>query len=399
MILVERHFFKGNKDIIRLCIYSKELYNRCNYFMRKSWFEHKYPLPDIKLLLTEVKNIECYKKLHNTKTAKQTIRKCLTDWENFLKSLNAYKKDKNTFKSKPKPPKYKNKMAQIIFDKETIKGGRSKKILTQITPTNDCFSVSSDKKFKQVIITPKTFGFIIEIVYDTQDQKEKKYTKEKVDKNKICTIDIGLNNLCAITLDQKRSILINGHIIKSINQWYNKNPCKTRSKKRYFRIQNYFHNVSKIIVENCIKYGIGKIIIGKNDGCKIKMNLGKRNNQNFQFIPIFLLLEKIKYKAEISGIEVIFTEESYTSQSSFYDNDPLPRYGEKEVEFSGKRKYRGLYVTKDGFALNADINGSLNIGRKVIPEFLGIGDRSLAARPVIVNPLRKLNGEGLAVNN
>jgi IS605 OrfB family transposase len=193
--------------------------------------------------------------------------------------------------------------------------------------------------------------------------------------------------------------LINGQIIKSINQWYNKNPCKTRSKKRYFRIQNYFHNVSKIIVENCIKYGIGKIIIGKNDGCKIKMNLGKRNNQNFQFIPIFLLLEKIKYKAEISGIEVIFTEESYTSQSSFYDNDPLPRYGEKEVEFSGKRKYRGLYVTKDGFALNADINGSLNIGRKVIPEFLGIGDRSLAARPVIVNPLRKLNGEGLAVNN
>jgi transposase len=47
-----------------------------------------------------------------------------------------------------------------------------------------------------------------------------------------------------------------------------------------------------------------------------------------------------------------------------------------------------LYVSKDGFAVNADMNGSLNIGRKVIPEFSGIGDRSLAARPVVINPLK-----------
>lgn len=72
--------------------------------------------------------------------------------------------------------------------------------------------------------------------------------------------------------------------------------------------------------------------------------------------------------------------------------DPLPAY-EKGVThtFSGKRTKRGLYVGKDGkdgFAINADVNGSLNIGRKVIPEFLGIRDRSLAARPVTINPLK-----------
>jgi len=69
------------------------------------------------------------------------------------------------------------------------------------------------------------------------------------------------------------------------------------------------------------------------------------------------------------------------------DKDELPVYNpdrEGEPKFSGKRKHRGLYVTKDGFAVNADVNGSLNIGRKVIPEFLGIGDRSLAARPVVI---------------
>ena len=100
-----------------------------------------------------------------------------------------------------------------------------------------------------------------------------------------------------------------------------------------------------------------------------------------------MLLEKIKYKAAAEGIDVVFTEESYTSKSSFFDRDPLPAYGDVEPEFSGKRKYRGLYVAS-GFAVNADVNGSLNIGRKVIPEFLGIGDRSLAARPVVINPLK-----------
>jgi len=104
-------------------------------------------------------------------------------------------------------------------------------------------------------------------------------------------------------------------------------------------------------------------------------------------VPTYLLLEKIKYKAAIAGIDITFTEESYTSKASFYDRDPLPKYGEPVPEFSGCRKHRGLYVA-NGFAVNADVNGSLNIGRKVIPEFLGIGDRSLAARPVRINPLK-----------
>jgi putative transposase len=193
---------------------------------------------------------------------------------------------------------------------------------------------------------------------------------------------------------ENRPLLVNGRIIKSVNQWYNKNPSKSRLRKRYFRIENYFHHVSKMIVDLCLKEGIGKIIIGKNNGWKSGINLGKKTNQAFCFVPTYLLLEKIKYKAFAEGIDVIFTEEAYTSKASFFDNDELPKYEcGVEREFSGKRKHRGLYISKDGFAVNADVNGSLNIGRKVIPEFCryadSIGDRSLAARPVVVNPLRK----------
>ncbi len=53
------------------------------------------------------------------------------------------------------------------------------------------------------------------------------------------------------------------------------------------------------------------------------------------------------------------------SQASALDKDPLPKYYEKvEVAFSGKRIMRGLYLTKDGKVINADVNGSLNILRK-----------------------------------
>ena len=383
MLLVERHYTKGNTEITRLCKLSKELYNRANYLMRQAWFT-KQRLPDINILVADVKELDCFKSLHNTKTAKQTVRKVLTDWSNFRKALTAYGKDRSKFISCPKAPGYKEKMAQVIFYNETIKGGQKGIALERLTATNNCFSVPYREGYKQVVITPKTFGFVIEVQYESKE-KEK---KTKVSKDKVATIDIGLNCLAAITYDQSRPILVNGRIVKSINQWYNKRPCKSRLRKRYFRLENYFHHVSKLIVDLCVKHGIGRIIIGKNDGWKSGINLGKKTNQAFCFVPTYLLLEKIKYKAVIAGIDITFTEESYTSKASFYDRDPLPKYGDPVPEFSGRRKHRGLYVSKDGFAVNADVNGSLNIGRKVIPEFLGIGDRSIAAMPVVINPLK-----------
>ena len=128
MLLVERHYSKGNSEIIKLCQTSKELYNRCNFLMRKAWFTQQR-LPDINILNNETKNLDCFKQLHNTKTAKQTIRKVLTDWSNFRKTLTAYKKDSSKFLKKPKPPNYKEKLAQVIFYNETIKGGQSGKML------------------------------------------------------------------------------------------------------------------------------------------------------------------------------------------------------------------------------------------------------------------------------
>jgi len=102
--------------------------------MRQAWFSQQHlkvrKLPNINVLYKETRNLDCFKQLHNTKTAMQTVRKVLIDWSNFKKALASYNRDKSRFLGCPKPPNYKKKMAQVIFFKETILGGQSNKPLT-----------------------------------------------------------------------------------------------------------------------------------------------------------------------------------------------------------------------------------------------------------------------------
>ena len=96
----------------------------------------------------------------------------------------------------------------------------------------------------------------------------------------------------------------------------------------------------------------------------------------------------MKYKCQLEGINVIEQEESYTSKVSFFDNDFIPVYGQNDELFksSGKRIKRGLYKTKDGILVNADINGSLNIMRKhlnvVCDEIISPANRGFVVNPV-----------------
>ena len=96
----------------------------------------------------------------------------------------------------------------------------------------------------------------------------------------------------------------------------------------------------------------------------------------------------LQYKCKFEGINVIITEESYTSKASFIDNDQLPVYKQgntQEYKFSGKRVKRGLYKTGDGSVINADINGSLNIIKKVIPNVIITDGIQVCGTPVVVN--------------
>ncbi|WP_197285395.1 IS200/IS605 family accessory protein TnpB-related protein [Planktothricoides sp. SR001] len=142
------------------------------------------------------------------------------------------------------------------------------------------------------------------------------------------------------------------------------------------------------MIDWCLANGINQLIIGHNDGWKNGIELVKQTNQQFVSIPHNKLISQLVYKAQIVGIDVVITEESYTSQASFLHGDPLSKYGDKAPKFSGKRTSRGLYKSDKGI-LNADINGSLNIIRKVKSNaFDGYDLKALPFMPLVLDPLR-----------
>jgi IS605 OrfB family transposase len=128
-----------------------------------------------------------------------------------------------------------------------------------------------------------------------------------------------------------------------------------------------------LIVDHCLKHGIGNLVIGWNQGFKSNADMGKLNNQKFVQMPLGKLKDRLKQLCDLHDIRFIETEEAYTSKASFLDGDSLPRYGEKPPEWkaSGKRIKRGLYRSADGIVINADLNGSANILRKVVSK-LGV---------------------------
>ena len=255
----------------------------------------------------------------------------------------------------------------------------------------------NNEQLQQVRIIPKINQYNIEVIYNKT--KEIKY---ELDKKNYMSIDLGVNNLCAITSNKAelRPILIKGGIIKNINQYYNKEKAKMQSKliknkrtskaiqnlttKRNNKVSDFYHHVSKLIIQTCIANDIGNIVIGINRGWKQEVKIGKRNNQNFVQISHSRLVDMIRYKAEEYGIEVLETKEQYTSKCSALDFEEVCKHD----EYIGKRIKRGLFKSLNSL-VNADVNGSLNILRKakvINDDFIrSLVDRGCVLQPIAIN--------------
>jgi putative transposase len=259
----------------------------------------------------------------------------------------------------------------------------------------------------QVRIVPKKSGcYVVEVIY-TQEEEQK-----QLDYSLAAAVDIGVNNLVALTSNKRGFVprLVNGRPIKSVNQCYNKQIRKLQKKmssnhhtsrelervaaKRTRRIDHYMHTASRRIIDLLVETEIGTLVIGKNPGWKQESPMRKKDNQHFVQISHARFIEMLTYKAKLVGIEVLVQEESYTSKASLLDLDPIPVYGEldaEEVKFSGKRVSRGMYQSKSGVAINADVNGSGNIMRKALSNAFtahGIGDVNKAFASLVVHPER-----------
>ena len=385
-------------------IESKEVYNFANYILRQIYFKnthnHKYSLefvndyPTLKELFlqyieenkqfsTLFYKIVCeFSKLKqysvNSKIVQNIVDKLKNDWTSYWALLKA-KKDK-TYNKEINIPTYKKKYNLVEYNNQVM--SKKKLKLGYIGTDKMQQGVKIAKKHQNLNckcfrIYEKHDKLVCELIY------EKDITKvEKTDK--VASIDIGLENLFTIAFNyNKKGISIKGTKLKAVNQYFNKLKASSQSMlpnqqytsklinqlmyKREEQLRNYIGYYTNQLIEILKEEKISKLVVGYNKGWKQEINIGSKNNQNFVNIPFRKILDILRYKLEENGIECKEQEESYTSQSSYLDNDNIPTYhkgNSQAYTFSGKRITRNLYQSKQGKIINADLNGALNILKK-----------------------------------
>lgn len=374
----------------RYCFYSKNVYNEANYILRQEFVKNNRILGayDIQKLM---QNMDCYKEC-GSQAAQKTIQMLDKAWKSFLVSIKDYSKNPIKYLGKPKIPKYLKKNGRQVFSLKNI----------QCTLKDGLFRISF-KPFKgytvrthakgrliQCRFVPKGLYYVMEIVYEIEVPDIPKNS------DRIVAIDIGVNNFITMVNNiSENPIAVKGGIIKSINQFYNKKKANIQSElkkvndkdwskklqkltnKRYEMIKYQMHCISKYVVDWCVLYGIDTLVVGHNNEWKQK----KRGMQNFTYIPYGLFIKMLTYKCENNGIKFIESEESYTSGTSFLDNeDPIKENYRKE-----RRVYRGLFIADCGKKINADVNGAYQIMKKVFPKIFINGIEGAGLHPTILN--------------
>ena len=365
---------------------AKNLYNQAVYNIRQYYFqENKYL--NYQKNNSLLKSSENYKTL-NSNMSQQILKEVDGSFKSFFELLK--KKNKGIYNAKVKLPSYlpKNSFTTLVIgfvrlneDTFVIPYSNSfkknhKKISIKIPP------ILLDKNIKEIRIISKFNARFFEVQYTYKVQEQQR----NLDKNHALAIDFGINNLATCVTSKGKSFIIDGKKLKSINQWFNKENARLQSIKdkqkygkkptlrqkylyssRNNKVNDYMSKTARKIINYCLENNIGTLVCGYNETFQRNSNIGKANNQTFVNIPFGKLREKLEYLCKLYSLRFVEQEESYTSKSSFFDMDILPKFetdNSQNHSFLGKRIKRGLYQTSKGYIFNADVNGALNILRK-----------------------------------
>ena len=398
MNLTETHQIRPNHKLYsicdELCFKSKNLYNAALFEFRQSYFDKEADTltwQNLNRIFNQSNQFD-YRELPS-KVSNTVLKKLGNNISSFWSLVK-----KSDYDKKVRLPKYLHKTDGrfiVEFNKQTFSNKRDENNNLIICKSSlDLRIPTKVEKPQQVRIIPKSGCYVIEVVYEVEENRLKK-------NQRVAAIDLGLNNLATVvTNDGDNPILISGRKIKSINQYYNKMTPKKNSLlpynvftsksldrlwlKRNNKISYEIHKVTKFLANYFDERDVSKVIIGNNSGWKNGINLGKRNNQNFVNIPYTKFINQLTYKCQLLGITVIVREESYTSKASFLDYDEIPNYKEgAKYKFSGKRIKRGLYRSTTR-KINADVNGAYNIMVKENPNYIIVKREQLGFNPTLI---------------
>jgi putative transposase len=403
MQLVEQHIIEKSDprwaQLDAVAFASKNLWNAANYLVRQSIIFEQVYLDNVHVFHL-IKQHEAYEGLPR-KVSNQVLIQLHKAWKAFFAAMAEWREHPEKFLSRPKLPTYKHKVQGrnlLVYEKGAISKRAMMRGMISLSGLGDLIPTKQTRDtIDQVRIVPRSTHYVIEVIYKRTEQQA------HLDPTLFASLDLGVNNLAALTSNAENlpPLLVNGRPLKAWNQEYNKQRAARQTQlakqdcftsraldrltdKRNRRIKHYLHVASRRIIDLLVEHGISTLIIGKNPPWKQEVGMGKRNNQQFVQIPHARFIDMLRYKAELVGITVIVTEEAYTSRASFLDLDPIPTYDPDRTEeptFSGRRVSRGMYRASGKRLINADINGSYNIARKVFPTAFGLGIEAPAVRP------------------
>ena len=324
----------------------------------------------------------------------QVLRKVIKSWKGYFASVKAYQEDPKAFTGAPKIPRYKRTpYSTAHYTNQVIKLNRSGGKLSLSFPDRSlalCIGKEADcPDIVKVEVKPDHGEFMVLITY-TAETAEPAVPEHP---ERLLGIDCGVDNFMAVLANfPSVPFLVDGRWIKSENQYFNKERSRLLSeltkgsnsthsvknsrrldaisRKRDMKFRDFFYKTAYRIVRYAQALRIEVIVCTHNKGQKQGASIGDANNQNFIQIPFATFFAILRQVAAKSSIPVILREESYTSKASLVDRDPIPEYKKgdsQEYHFSGKRIKRGLYRTKDGLLINADLNGAGNVIRKEYP--------------------------------
>jgi len=360
---------------------SKNIYNSALYEI-KNYYNSTNSYLDYQKCWNIIKLADNYIKLPS-QVGQQTLKIADRNFKSFFALLR--KKVKYSNYDRPvKIPKYlkKNSHYVLIYTKQyiRIKGNKIylclSKYLTNKYKTKlivDLPNYIRYNEIKEIRILPRNKWFDLHIIYKKEELKEKS-------NNEYLSIDLGVNNLmtCVDTKNNSSFIIDGKHlkwknqyfnkakseyqsILKKVNNKYNSNKINKLYDKRNNYLSNESHLISKRIIEYCISNNIDNIVIGYNKLWKENSKMSKKVNQNFVQLPFGKLIWYIGYKCKLNGINFKTNEESYTSKCDALALEPI----QKQEVYSGKRIERGLFKSSNNKVINSDVNGALNILRKV----------------------------------
>ena len=391
----EQHNIKRSSEFYNLiddyCLRSKNLYNYANYIIRQEFISNNNWIR-YNRLFSLVKNSEPYKDM-GSNVGQGTLRILDKNWKSFFKAIKDWKKNPSKYLGRPKLPKYKEKNGRFILSLDSNKVQLKDEYVyfawKPFKKLNNTFKTNVKNRIIQCRFIPRGSHYTMEIVYEIEVPECLPYS------DRIASIDVGVDNFITMVNNMGEDpIAVKGGVIKSINQYYNKQKAKMQSElkkknnlnwskrlqklsdKRFEKIKYQMHCISKYVTDYCVLYDIDTLIVGHNDQWKQE----NKGMQNFTYIPYDMFFKMLQYKCENNGIRFILVDESYTSGTSFLDEEePV-----KENYNKKRRVHRGLFRSNKGEYINADVNGAYQILKKVVPNAFANGIEGAGSHPTII---------------